>query len=696
MIVKIWPIKASYPDSSGKVGGIKGIINSVNYISDVDKCLTKEKDMDIAYLYNDDRSDYSYINKDEDFSRVISYMANDDKTQGKYISAYMCNEETVVEDFLNTQTKYKDKKIAGNVAFHLVQSFPEGLDISDEEVHQCGMELVKKIGKHQALICSHVHPVMDDEGELRGKCKHNHILINAYMMKDKIDPEHPDIIKYHDNKTSYLQLQIWNDEIALEHGFPIIRNPETERKYSWKETNEINKGLSWKEQVRNDIDWIKQKTNNWPQFVKEMNLQGYQIKDGVHTTYIAPDGRHRVRGKTLGDRFIKENILQYWKIKDEIKSEVLYQLDDKHKYTLKDIISNTNSHLHIDIPLGGNLNPKRSTFPLPLDKKILNQDAIDSYFDINTYYEIKNENNQIIDSVQGIELHDYFTEILKSENERIKQKTWWESEREKRRYQKIKEQERKEKQYYSNNKFKNTNTNQVYKISIYDKNGRLKTDLELIFTLAYIVIHAEQGRWEPREVPQEHVKDAYFGPPAWKAQNMMDSLQIAREEGLDNQFDIEARLNTTGAALSRARAAVRRNEKIKNKMESLQQAISEYEDTQYYVQKIFDLPENDYKLHELHDNKDIIEKYTNAKRIMHMHKVETQADISDFKKRYLQVEKNIEISQQLLDEKKDEYSRLKKLQYNTSLAQDVRYCYGPEYEIEHSPIDRETKEPKMN
>jgi len=62
----------------------------------------------------------------------------------------------------------------------------------------------------------------------------------------------------------------------------------------------------------------------------------------------------------------------------------------------------------------------------------------------------------------------------------------------------------------------------------------------------------------------------------------------------------------------------------------------------------------------------------------------------------LQVEKNIEISQQLLDDKKDEYSRLKKLQYNTSLAQDVRYCYGPEYEIEHSPIDRETKEPKMN
>jgi len=695
MIVKIWPIK------SGNTGNAKGLTNSFEYVSNPEKCILNRKDMDAVLLEEaEEDEDFSFINPDARFTHVMDYMSNEDKVDGRYISGYYCYVKTAEQDFLDVQEelakRYPDKDFDGIVAHHIVQSFPEDIDISDEEVHQCGIELVKKLDKYQAYICSHVHPEIKEDGKVHGKCKHNHILINAYMIPDKIDPQKPNEIKYNGCKETYRQLQIWNDEIALEHGFPIVRNPEMERKYSWKENNEINIGLSWKEQVRNDIDWVKQKTNNWSEFVKEMKKQGYQIIDSVHTTFIAPDGQHRVRGNTLGERFTKENIQKYWAVRDEIRSEFLYQLNDKKNYTIRDIISHSDSLLHVDIPLGGNLNPKKSIYPLPLNKKILNENSIDSYFELSRYYEIKNENNQVIDSVQGIELHDHFLGLLKSENERLKQKTWWESEKEKRRWQKIKEQERKEKQYYSNNKFKNTNTNQVYKISIYDKNGRLKTDLELIFTLAYIVIHAEQGRWEPREVPQEHVKDAYFGPPAWKAQNMMDSLQIAREEGLDNQFDIEARLNTTGAALSRARAAVRRNEKIKNKMDSLQRAINEYEDTHYYVQKIFDLPENDYKLQELHDNKDIIEKYTNAKRIMHMHKVETQADIIDFKKRYLQVEKNIEISQQLLDDKKDEYSRLKKLQYNTSLAQDVRYCYGPEYEIEHNPIDRETKEPKMS
>ena len=32
-----------------------------------------------------------------------------------------------------------------------------------------------------------------------------------------------------------------------------------------------------------------------------------------------------------------------------------------------------------------------------------------------------------------------------------------------------------------------------------------------------------------------------------------------------------------------------------------------------------------------------------------------------------------------LDEAKEHYRKLKKLQYNLSLAQNAQYCYGPEY-----------------
>ena len=111
--------------------------------------------------------------------------------------------------------------------------------------------------------------------------------------------------------------------------------------------------------------------------------------------------------------------------------------------------------------------------------------------------------------------------------------------------------------------------------------------------------------------------------------------------------------------------------------------IDEYESLKYVVEEILNLPDGDDKYMKLHDNKDIIDKYTNAKRLMHLHKVKSPADIFDFKKRYVQVRKNVEDSQQLLDLKKDEYRRIKKLQYNSSLAQDVRYCYGSEYVIDN-------------
>lgn len=694
MIVKIWPIKAAYAPKSGKVGGIQGLRNSIDYVSDENKCIPREKDLNIAYLDKDGVFENSYINKDEDVSRVVTYMSNEEKVKSKYITAYMCNEDTVIEDFLDVQRKMLNrtntKRNTGNIAFHLVQSFPEELNITDEEVHQCGIELVKKLDKFQAYICSHVHPEVNEEGEVHGRCKHNHILINAFIHPEKLDPDNPNNIKYYDNKDTYRQLQMWNDEIAIDHGLPIVRNPEMEQSYNWKESEEINKGLSWKQQVRNDIENIKQKTSNWADFVKEMNRLGYHIRDGKHTTFTAPDGIHRVRGNVLGSRFLKENIIKYWALRDDIKEELLYRKYDDKQYSLKDIKENAKSPLYVDVILGGNLNPKKTVYPLPLDKVIMNQQAIDSYFDLEKYYEIKNEDGDVVDSVQGLELNNYFTSILKNEKERIKQKTWWESEQEKRRWQNVMLQEHAAQQYYSNNKFKNSKTKQTYKISLYTKDGRLKSELELIFTLAYMVIHAEQGNWEMKTVPQEHVRDAYFGPPAWKAQNMMDSIQIAREEGIDNQYDIEAKLHTTGAALSRARAAVKRNEKIKNSMETLKQAIDEYEAVKYQAERIFYLPDSDEKFRLINDNKDIIDRYNRAKRILHMNKVESAADIFDFKKRYGQVQKNVDDSQQLLDEKKDEYRRLKKLQYNTSLAQDVRYCYGPEYSFERdNNIDRD-------
>ena len=232
MIVKIWPIKADYGGERGKVGGLEGLENSVKYIMDKEKIIaTEEEEKAYKGFDESDVLEGSRINRDFDINRVVSYMANKDKTEIKYASTYLCPESNPAIDFRNSanllavKSGFKIDPDTGAMAFHLVQSFPEHLNISDEEVHQCGMDLVQRLGKYQALICSHVHPVLDEKNEVHGKCKHNHILLNAYMHPDFYDYTAPDVGKYNDCVESYRQLQIYNDEIAIEHGLPIIRWP---------------------------------------------------------------------------------------------------------------------------------------------------------------------------------------------------------------------------------------------------------------------------------------------------------------------------------------------------------------------------------------------------------------------------------------------------------------------------------------
>ena len=348
MIVKIWPIKASVSEP-GKVGGIKGLINAIEYIGNEEKCMPRLSEMDAAFVDEEANFGSSYVSKHGDFAGVVSYMNNNDKVKGKYASGYMCSPDNVAKDFIWNQNMilnmFPDKVIEGNIAFHLVQSFPEDLDITDEEVHQCGMELIQKIGKHQAFLCSHVHPEIKDDGELHGKSKHNHILLNAYIHPDMIDPKRPETLKYNDCKETYRQLQIWNDEIALEHGMPIIKNPDFEKVYSWAETDAVNKGLSWKEKIRKDIDLCKQKTHSWEQFEKEMTALGYTFRQRKHLTYIAPDGVHRARENNLGERYTRESIQKYWELRSRIRSEMLFDSANQDEFTLRETVKKAVSPL---------------------------------------------------------------------------------------------------------------------------------------------------------------------------------------------------------------------------------------------------------------------------------------------------------------------------------------------------------------
>lgn len=698
MIIKIWDIKADYAKEPGKVGGFEGLKNAAEYIMDPDKTIVDESEFKKIQLSGvlSENSYSDFFN--DDTNRVIKYMANVDKTEGRYVTGYMCQPERVIKDFeeannlLRAMAGKEKKKETGAVAFHIVQSFPKNLNISAEEVHECGVELVKKLGAHQAVICSHVHPVYDEEtGEVHGEAMHNHILINAYIHPEHWDPEHPDRLKYNDCKASYAQLRVWNDEIAIAHGLPIIRNPDEERTYSWTESDAMNKGLSWRERIRMDIESAKRISSSWDEFTEVMQAAGYQIKDGVHTTYTAPDDKHKARADKLGRDYTKANLELYWAVKgltDKVVSEAKKEEDSP---LLSGLLLSLGDVITAAIPVGiKGAESSRSFYYYPLSGKTdINLSAAKTYFEPDEYYDICDENKNPVAAVKGSEILEFIENQISSEknNEKVKGSQ-----------DKAYEEETKNKnRYYSN--FYSTKTSKRYNVSLYDQFGRRLSKLELLFIIAIIVLKAEDGLWNKKGPTKNDDGNIIFAPTNKKIQNMIDSIYIARDEKIENPAELSERVNNAGAALSRARVAYENTARAKSKMDELHEAVSDYMKVKDISEKINAMPDSQEKKNLQKKYAAHIERYKKAKAIMYRYDLTEEEKIKDFKQRYEKVQIDVNETKERFDAAKEEYRKLKKLQYSAELAQNAQYCYGPEYSEyreEEKDIAREKQFDEVN
>ena len=190
----------------------------------------------------------------------------------------------------------------------------------------------------------------------------------------------------------------------------------------------------------------------------------------------------------------------------------------------------------------------------------------------------------------------------------------------------------------------------------------------------------------PTTIPPDKMNEACYATTNWKLQNMLDSIRIAREEQVETPADVERRLKNVGAAYSRARASVQRNTHVKEKMEDLKKAILTYEKTREQVETIYNMSEGPEKEEQKRLHNETLNQHKEAKAIMYAHgfKSDTlEVQIIDFKKRWRHMENNIRIANQQYDDTREEYRKLKKLQYNMALAENTKYCYGPEYETEN-------------
>ena len=672
------------------IGQSKGIGACFDYITNEEKVLAEDKQKPKPSLASilEDNGDSSYNNV-TDIATVLRYMKNDEKThradgtQTKFISGYLCTPENAVQEFLNAkkQNLAKQNKTlqdeTGNWAYHIIQSFPEGLEISDEEVHQCGRELAEKLGLYQAVICSHVHPVENDKSEITGKCKHNHILINSHIHPEKVDPTSPGVYKYHDCNETYAQLQKWNDEIALAHGLPIIRNPDMDRQSSWFKSKMENENASWTKQVARDIKKTMRFSSNWAQFKELMTEQGYVIRDtGKTITYYTPEHtethKQQIREKRLGREYTRAELERYWanvgKVKEPSASSKTTPSQAK---LIKALVKQYDTNLYATVTTTTEAaNGKKKTYtldvPIKNHRRERAEETLRTYFEADKTYSLSTDDHVPIAQVTGQDLFDYY-EQLRREREQKKKKHDFYVDQEERYYEPTRVEYK---------------TKKPYTVRLWDENGRRRTSIELICMLAVFIIRNEHAPTSSQPTFAYQGPDGKFiyAKTDWKLQNMYNTVALAREMEVEDASDVTRKLDRTGKEIARLRKQVRLLTEQYNAMDTINNNVETYQSVRGICEQIYQMPDGDEKDGALVAHARDLLDYKTAKRALHQKNINTDEQIADFQKRYQSTSAHLEELRQELDHYNQEYRNLKKIEYNLTLAQNDYYCYGPDHE----------------
>ncbi len=626
------------------IHGKAGLKRAQDYVKDKNKTIQRDILESPGKLMNDE------------LAKVLKYAANEEKIKKVYVSGYLCDPDFAEEQFMLTRQKDLERMgkivdVNGDiVGYHIIQSFPENLDISDDEVHQCGRELAEKLGLFEAVICSHLHPEIKEDGLLHGKCKHNHIIINAYCK----DPEKQygkgtRKIKYHDCIASLAELRKFNDEISVAHGLPIILNPDTERKSSWKEAVETKSGSSWKENIRRDIDNMKRVCDTWNDYINGMKAAGYSVTENKYVTYTTPDGKHKVRDKTLGREYTRETLERYWTPLEDIKDTSQIIAEELQK--LSDETAKNGGDLYVKVTVNNeNLKRNNYSFNIPLGKKIDRKETYNSYFDIDKFYRIFDKDNKKVMTVSGRTLRLYFEQKNAPTQNKEQRYT-------------IKGR------YFYNAAWINSKNKRPYRIGLYDSNGHRRSLIELILLLAIKIINDNQKRsYSVSKAPMYIRTD-------WKLQNMINAVTVARTQNVRTDTELTEKLNIAGKSCSQVKAKIRKNDSVYNQLATLDKTLSEFLSVKDFCESMKGVSLNDKPAETQKEYEEKIEIYKRTKAVLYKYNLTGEESISDFKIR-------LKYSENLKKQLSDEYSNaaknygdLKKLQYQIDVAKDKQYVY---------------------
>ena len=685
MIVKMWPVR-----------GTHGLKSCVDYVRDDNKVMSITIDANgnefrTVECALEAEAREAVIDNMDDLENVIAYVSNSEKTEGEgrcYVSGYQCHPNHVVEQFACTREALgvTETKKDDVLCYHMVQSFPKGMDITPELAHQCGLELLEKLGAHQGIVCTHIHPVVDENGELHGEQIHNHIVFNAYKMPDFIDPDHPNQLKYNRCNETYAQMQAWNDEIALDHGLPIIAELDASKIYDWT-LGDKNKTNNWSDRMRYDIREARHKAKNWDDFVKRMTKAGYSIREGDTVTFTAPDGKHRARAATLGKEFTKDYLIMFWALRLQQNKAIAEAMQNGTASPFRQVYDANGGKLYAELPLVNGV----STYRLSLAANGRSADTIDSYFTEGGLYNIVDEAGNKVYTATGSEAKALLME-LELERERGKDR----DDDIKKRIKAIEQARAEALNEYNKNAGPAYGS---YSKFFYNDDGTRKNNLELAFVLGslligkYCGVENEYAQTARAIANRKDAREARVNGPDRRLQMMMDSLSVVKQEGFQTAEDLNKAVAEAGKAYNYAKKAFNNTTRRIENLEPLIKAFEDYEDTAELVGMIQSMQDGDEKNKLIADNQTVFEKYNAAKRTMYSFKTTTPERIEETRQRYKRMKAELPELEEKYDTAKANMRTLKRTQYAFQLSHSADYLAGKE--TEPASMEQEQKREKQ-
>ena len=229
--------------------------------------------------------------------KALDYIENPDKTDDKmFVSSYGCSYETADIEFQMLLDQAFKK--GNNLAHHLIQAFEPG-ETTPEQAHEIGKQLADEVlqGKYSYVLTTHI-----DKGHV-----HNHLIFCAVDMVNHR--------KYNSNRQSYAYIRRTSDRLCQENGLSVVKPGKAKGK-TYAEWDAQKKGKSWKAKLKIAIDAAIPQAKDFDGFLRLMEAQGYEVKQGKYISFRAladglrPGQERFTRCKTLGEDYTEERITQ--------------------------------------------------------------------------------------------------------------------------------------------------------------------------------------------------------------------------------------------------------------------------------------------------------------------------------------------------------------------------------------------------